>query len=138
MNSNSPMASPLGGGGGGGGPQQMMHQHMQHAPPQQQIRYIPDSHDEDQDPPPRGSRRPQAQSQANALFSSLLDDTDKRLTLLVFALLVLAQQPQTREAVRSLATSLGVQIVGTPYESLVISTTAAAAFFYYVHNYSSM
>ena len=144
--SNSPMGSPIGVGGGGGQPMQQQQQAQQRyyaqPPPQQQqhqqpqaVQYMPDEYDEMG--PPMAQQQPrqrmQPQTQQSNMMSALLDDPDKRATLLVFALLVLAQQAQTRDAARSLSRAVGVQIADTPYEPLVISVAAACGFFYYLH-----
>lgn len=132
MNSNSPMASPI-----SGPPQQSVAQNYvgaAHRAIQQQ--YAPDEYDES--PQPRGGpalpHQPSRQA-SNNILSSLLDDPDKKVTLVVLALLVLAQHSQTREFARTAAKSAGFSLAESPYENIVISTALAAGFYYFLINY---
>jgi len=139
MSSNSPMASPIGGGTEYGPPQPQLStvnayggpQVVQNAMAQQyaQPQYVPD----DDDMPVARKRVPT--NTTNNLMGSLLDDPDKKVTLVVMALLILAQHQQTKDMFRNAAKSAGMQLAGSPYENVVISGALAAGFYYFLINY---
>lgn len=130
MNSNSPMASPI---IAGTPPQGAAQNYVGAAHRAMQQQYAPDEYDEMQ---PRGATPQYHSRQATSnMLSSLLDDPDKKVTLVVLALLVLAQHSQTREFARSAAKSAGFSLAESPYENIVISTALAAGFYYFLINY---
>lgn len=140
LNSNSPMTSPVANMPSPPQQQQQHHHHqMQHAPasPYPQVQYAPDAYDDDAGPPPpppQANRAPPMNSTASML-GPLLDDPDKKVTLVVLALLIIAQNQQTREIARSIGKSAGVHLADSPYENVIISSVLAACFFYFLTHY---
>lgn len=133
MNSNSPMASPIAGAPQQGGGQQN-YASATHRTMQQQQQYAPDEYDESPPSMRAPAQLPSRQASSNVL-SSLLDDPDKKVTLVVLALLVLAQHSQTREFARTAAKTAGFSLVESPYENIIISSALAAGFYYFLINY---
>lgn len=139
LNSNSPMASPINGASDFGPPQPQISsgsayggaQAVQNAMAQHyaQPQYVPDDDDD-----MHVSSRKRMTTGGN-FMNSLMDDADKRVTILVFAILVIAQHQQTRDMARSIAKSAGMQLAGSPYENVAISAVLAAAFYYVLINY---
>ena len=136
LNSNSPMTSPV-----GPPPPHQMHgapQQQQHAPSQyQQVQYAPDGYDDDMGapPPPPQPQRPAPMNSTASMLGPLLDDPDKKVTLVVLALLIIAQNQQTRDIARSIGKSAGVHLADSPYENVIISSVLAACFFYFLTHY---
>lgn len=97
-----------------------------------QAQFAPDSYDM----APQMPEQPMYMQKAStSMISSLFDDPEKKLTLCVLALLIVAQHPQTRDSIRSLTKSAGVQIAGTPYESVIISLVLSAGFYFFLIKY---